>query len=108
MECLKLSLESVASLHAMNEAELRALIGKGNSSDTDSEDGSRIRIYASCLLFEMCSSDNYLEEAILLIKRKIVDSLPDKRALNEWLDILTALLVMLHHSQQITGQIAET
>ncbi|KAI1035649.1 hypothetical protein LB504_005760 [Fusarium proliferatum] len=108
MECLKLSLESVASLHAMNEAELRALIGKGNSSDTDSEDGLRIRIYASYLLFEMCSSDNFLEEAILLTKRKTVDSLPDKRALNEWLDILTALLVMLHHSQQITGQIAET
>ncbi|KAG4269183.1 hypothetical protein FPRO04_12172 [Fusarium proliferatum] len=108
MECLKLSLESVASLHAMNEAELRALIGKGNSSNTDSEEGLRIRIYASYLVFEMCSSDKFLEETILLTKRKIVDSLPDKRALNEWLDILTALLVMLHHSQQIAGQIAET
>ncbi|CVK86440.1 uncharacterized protein FMAN_06288 [Fusarium mangiferae] len=108
MECLKLSLESVASLHAMNEAELRALIGKENSSDTDSEEGLRIRIYASYLLFEMCSSDNFLEEAILLTKRKTVDSLPDKRAINEWLDILTALLVILHHSQQIAGQIAET
>ncbi|KAF5571365.1 30S ribosomal S17P protein [Fusarium phyllophilum] len=108
MEGLKLSPESVASLHAMNEAELRAFIGKGNSSGTDGEESLKIRIYASYLLFEMSSSGNALEEAILWTKRGIAASPPDKQTLNEWLDILATLLVVLHHSQQLAGRIAET
>ncbi|KAF4434686.1 30S ribosomal S17P [Fusarium acutatum] len=107
MECLKFSPESVASLHAMNEAELRALMGKGNSSDTDDKESFKIRIYASYLLFEMSSSDNALEEAILWTKRGIVASPRNKQALNEWLDILATLLVILHHSQQLAGRITE-
>ncbi|KAF5249483.1 hypothetical protein FANTH_5176 [Fusarium anthophilum] len=108
MECLNLRPESVASLHAMNEAELRAFIGKGNSADTDSEDSLRIRIYASYLLFEISSSDNVLEEAILWTKGRIVASPPHKQALDDWFDIYATLLVILHHSQQQSGQIAET
>ncbi|QKD49392.2 CHAT domain-containing protein [Fusarium oxysporum Fo47] len=107
MECLKLSPESAASLHGMSEAELRAFTGKGNSSGSDSEEDLKIRIYASYLLFEMSNSGNALEEAIIWTKRGIVASPPDKQALNEWLDILVTLLVILHHSQQLAGQIAE-
>ncbi|KAG6987153.1 hypothetical protein FocnCong_v002739 [Fusarium oxysporum f. sp. conglutinans] len=107
MECLKLSPESAASLHGMSEAELRAVTGKGNSSDSDSEEDLKIRIYASYLLFEMSNSGNALEDAILWTKGGIVASPPDKGALNEWLDILATLLVILHHSQQLAGQIAE-
>ncbi|EXK44650.1 hypothetical protein FOMG_03341 [Fusarium oxysporum f. sp. melonis 26406] len=107
MECLKLSPESAASLHGMSEAELRAFTGKGNSSGSDSEEDLKIRIYANYLLFEMSNSGNALEEAIIWTKRGIVASPPDKQALNEWLDILVTLLVILHHSQQLAGQIAE-
>ncbi|KAF4953337.1 hypothetical protein FGADI_6103 [Fusarium gaditjirri] len=107
MECLKLSPESVASLHAMNEAELRVFTGRENSSGSDSEENLKIRIYASYLLFEMSKSDNALEKAILWTKRGIIASSPDKQALNEWLDILTTLLVILHHSQQLAGRITE-
>ncbi|KAG7417610.1 putative 30S ribosomal protein S17-like protein [Fusarium oxysporum f. sp. rapae] len=107
MECLKLSPESVASLHGMSEAELRAFTGMGNSSESDSEEDLKTRIYASYLLFEMSNSDNALEEAILWTKRGIVASAPDKQALNEWLDILATLLVILHHSQQLAERIAE-
>ncbi|EMT67086.1 Putative 30S ribosomal protein S17P-like protein [Fusarium odoratissimum] len=91
----------------MSEAELRAFTGKGNSSGSDSEEDLKIRIYASYLLFEMSNSGNALEEAILWTKRGIVASPPDKQALNEWLDILVTLLVILHHSQQLAGRIAE-
>ncbi|KAF5609596.1 30S ribosomal S17P protein [Fusarium subglutinans] len=108
MECLNLRPESIASLHAMNEAELRAFIGKGNSADTDSEDSLRIRIYASCLLFEISSSNNVLEEAILWTEGRIVASPPHKQDLDDWFDIYATLLVILHHSQQQSGQIAET
>ncbi|KAG5768079.1 hypothetical protein H9Q72_004247 [Fusarium xylarioides] len=108
MERLKLSPELVALLHSMNEAELRAFTGKGKSSDTDSDESLKIRIYASYLLFELSGSDNALEEAILWTKRGTVASPPDKQALNEWLDILATLLVILHHSQQVAGRIAET
>ncbi|KAI7767199.1 hypothetical protein LZL87_009601 [Fusarium oxysporum] len=107
MECLKLSPESVASLHGMSEAELRAFTGMVNSSESDSEEDLKTRIYASYLLFEMSNSDNALEEAILWTKRGIVASAPDKQALNEWLDILATLLVILHHSQQLDERIAE-
>ncbi|KAH7178156.1 CHAT domain-containing protein [Fusarium sp. MPI-SDFR-AT-0072] len=107
MECLKLSPESVASLHGMSEAELRAFTGMVNSSESDSEEDLKTRIYASYLLFEMSNSDNALEEAILWTKRGIVASAPDKQALNEWLDILATLLVILHHSQQLAERIAE-
>ncbi|KAF5712791.1 30S ribosomal S17P protein [Fusarium mundagurra] len=108
MECLKLSPESVASLDAMNEAELRAFIGQGNSSDTGHEESLKIRVYACCLLFEMSSSDNVLEQGILWTKRGIVASSPNKQALYEWLDVLATLLVILHHSQQQAGKIVET
>ncbi|KAF4500099.1 30S ribosomal S17P [Fusarium agapanthi] len=108
MESLKLSPESVTSLHAMNEAELRAFIGKGNSTDTGSEEGLRIRIYASYLLFEISSSDNVLEEAILWTQGGIVSSPPHKQAHDDWFDIFATLLVILHHSQKQSGQIAET
>ncbi|KAF5540765.1 30S ribosomal S17P protein [Fusarium mexicanum] len=107
MECLKLSPESVTLLHAMNEAELRAFIGRGNSTDTGSEESLRIRIYASYLLFEISSSDNVLEEAILWTKGGIVASPPHKQALDDWFDIFATLLVILHHSQQQAGPIPE-
>ncbi|KAF5586906.1 30S ribosomal S17P protein [Fusarium pseudocircinatum] len=107
MECLKLSPESVTSLQAMNEAELRAFIEKGNSSDTDSNESLKIRVYACYLLFEMSSSGNVLEQASLWTKRGIVASSTNKQALYEWLDVLATLLVILHHSQQQARQIVE-